>query len=341
MALSVSAVYSAYSSAPEQCDQLVWRAELAWSQLGWRHRFEHTNSLRHVNPEIVLRCLDTLVTEPQSDFANITRCLQDIECASVPENVERDSLFQERWTVLTGFSYTVDGNINGPESVYAADVDGDGYTDVLGAARVDDDITWWEVIGYSDEGILESSILDAGLVDTWDTFLSNSLEPTSTSVAFQFRSSKDAGDMGNWSDTVFSAGTPLSGILADSTPYLQYRVILETDDPSNTPLLEDVSFSYTVYVSVEESSSGVITSWALLPASNPSYGYLSALITVPEPGFVELQLYDVTGRVIAGVSQEFSIGTHSVNFHGLAKGVYFCVMRAGDYIATEQVVVLR
>ena len=40
--------------------------------------------------------------------------------------------------------HTVDGNFDGAYSVYAADVDGDGDMDVLGAALWDDDITWWE-----------------------------------------------------------------------------------------------------------------------------------------------------------------------------------------------------
>ncbi len=40
--------------------------------------------------------------------------------------------------------HTVDGAFDGAHSVYAADVDGDGDMDVLGAAWVADDITWWE-----------------------------------------------------------------------------------------------------------------------------------------------------------------------------------------------------
>jgi hypothetical protein len=56
---------------------------------------------------------------------------------------------------------------------------------------------------------------------------------------------------------------------------------------------------------------------------------------------VELALYDVSGRVVAASSQEFSIGTYSVIFGGLAEGVYFCVMRAGEYTATEKVVILQ
>ena len=40
--------------------------------------------------------------------------------------------------------HIVDGDFRGAVSVYSGDVDGDGDLDVLGGARVADDITWWE-----------------------------------------------------------------------------------------------------------------------------------------------------------------------------------------------------
>jgi hypothetical protein len=40
--------------------------------------------------------------------------------------------------------HTVDGDFDGACSVFASDVDGDGWMDVLGAACDADDITWWE-----------------------------------------------------------------------------------------------------------------------------------------------------------------------------------------------------
>ncbi|MHC4395858.1 MAG: FG-GAP repeat domain-containing protein [Planctomycetota bacterium] len=43
-----------------------------------------------------------------------------------------------------GDANTIDGHFNGAQSVYAADVDGDGDLDVLGAAYDADDISWWE-----------------------------------------------------------------------------------------------------------------------------------------------------------------------------------------------------
>jgi hypothetical protein len=40
--------------------------------------------------------------------------------------------------------HTIDGSFNGVESIFAADMDNDGDIDVLGAANLADDITWWE-----------------------------------------------------------------------------------------------------------------------------------------------------------------------------------------------------
>jgi hypothetical protein len=45
--------------------------------------------------------------------------------------------------------HTVDGDFDCAWCVHSADVNGDGYMDVLGAAEYDDDITWWENVGGS------------------------------------------------------------------------------------------------------------------------------------------------------------------------------------------------
>ena len=41
-------------------------------------------------------------------------------------------------------THTIDGAFDGAYAVFATDLDGDGDTDVLGAASSDDDVTWWE-----------------------------------------------------------------------------------------------------------------------------------------------------------------------------------------------------
>ncbi len=236
--------------------------------------------------------------------------------------------------------HTIDAEFDEAYSVFASDVDGDGAADILGAARDANDIAWWEAMGYSPLGALESSILDAGDIGEWSIFLSTPQAPSGTSVCFQFRSSDDSSNMGAWSDTVFSPDTPLAGILADSTRYLQYKIILETSDSSVSPELHEVAFSFTLITGAEENESGEVSSWSLSVSENPSDGFFSAQVSVPEAGSIKLSLYDVSGRVVAQTSQEFPAGSHSINFAELAQGVYFCTMRAGDFAATDRIVVI-
>ena len=58
--------------------------------------------------------------------------------------------------------HTVDGDLNGPCSVYSIDVDGDGDSDILGAVQGFDELIWWDIMKYYSTGSLDSSILRAG-----------------------------------------------------------------------------------------------------------------------------------------------------------------------------------
>lgn len=243
-----------------------------------------------------------------------------------------------------GTSWTehpIDKDFPQATSVYASDIDGDGDTDVLGASLYDHDVAWWSVIGYAEEGILESSILDAGNVDIWELFESSYQLPPSTSIGFQFRSSSDPGNMGVWSDTIFSDYTPLQGILVDSTRYLQYRTILLSSYALNSPTLEEIAFSYSTCTGINESSSGGDEFPALSPASNPCHNHLALRICVLEPALVELQVFDITGRVVARIQEELQEGLHVLYFYELGSGVYTCVMRSGDLMVPVRVVLLR
>ena len=243
----------------------------------------------------------------------------------------------------TGLNWTkriVDDSFWGANSVCTGDIDGDGALDVIGSARYADDIAWWDITDFEPIGTLESSILDAGDIEEWNSFIANVQAPSGSSVGYQFRSSDDSSNMGIWSDTILSSEIPLEGILADSTRYLQYKIILETADTLAIPVLSDLSFSYTLTTGTEENESDDFSSWSLSTLQNPSHGFFSALVTVPETVILELSLYDVSGRVITKTSQEFVTGTHSVNFTGLATGVYFCTMQAEQFSATERIVVI-
>jgi hypothetical protein len=65
--------------------------------------------------------------------------------------------------------HTVATDFVGPRRVYAEDIDGDGDADVLGAARYDDHITWWENLNGSGTDWEEHNV-DAYFPEPFDAY---------------------------------------------------------------------------------------------------------------------------------------------------------------------------
>jgi hypothetical protein len=139
---------------------------------------------------------------------------------------------------------TVDGDFGGAGSVYAADVDGDGKLDVLGAAELDDKVAWWDIAKFAAAGELVSSIYDTGGSPEWGFIDWTADTPENTAVKFQVRASNAWGVMGNWSNDITVHPFGLEGFVEDGLRYIQYKAILETTDPGVTSTLEDVTIDW-------------------------------------------------------------------------------------------------
>jgi len=231
--------------------------------------------------------------------------------------------------------HIVDGDFWGANAVLSVDVNGDGNMDILGAAGYANDITWWDLTAYAPDGSLESSILDTRCSPQWASIDWNSSEPAGTDLYFQYRTGDDIAGMGPWSDPVLEP-CYLSGLL-DSL--FQYRVTLESDDSEFTPTLHDVTLNWDP-TGIEGGEDPAIL--ALLPFSpNPS-SLPAVRFSLPEPAFVELAIFDLSGRLVSMINgEEFSPGYHDVLLGEFSPGVYFCRMISGDFTATQRFVVIE
>ncbi len=225
------------------------------------------------------------------------------------------------------------------DNAYASDVDADGDIDVLATVPGPNGIFWWEVVGYSCEGSLESSILDTQMNPEWDYLDWNSQTLPGTAVSFQVRASDDHTAMGVWSDTLTSACS-LAGILNDGDSYVQYRVILETSNPDSTPTLNDVTITWSLLGLLDDPQ---VSEYLLYGAEpNPSSGSVSIYFAIPELSQVELSVYDLTGRLVISPSHgEYSPGVQQVQLGEFTPGIYFCRMISGEFTATQSFVVIE
>ena len=242
--------------------------------------------------------------------------------------------------------HLVDGSFDGAVSVYSEDINGDGYMDILGAARYDDDITWWDLNGYSPVGTLESSIFEINWpVDNsieWGAISWLGTEPSNTVLSFLVRASNDPGNMGSWSDTITVSGTSLAGLLGEYVGFLQYMAILETSDPDTTAILDEIAIDWII-LGIEDTAEPIPTSTDLLPISpNPVTGSPVIRFGLSETASVDISIFDLSGRLVSEIhGNEYSPGFHDVLVEDLSPGTYFCRMISGDFTATQRFVVIE
>ncbi len=249
----------------------------------------------------------------------------------------------------SGTSWTehiVDEDFNGARFVFSEDINNDGSMDILGAAFIDDVITWWDLNGYSPVGTLESSIFEIGWpVDysiEWGAISWLGTEPSSTELAFLVRASNDPDNMGSWSDTITVSGTSLAGLLGEYDGYLQYMAILETGESDTTSILDEITIDWGM-VGIDDTDEPIPPGTELLPIiPNPVKGIPVIRFGLPEPASVKISIFDLSGRSVSEIhGDEYFQGYHDVLLGDLPPGIYFCRMISDDFTATQRFVVIE
>lgn len=221
---------------------------------------------------------------------------------------------------LNWYEHLIEGNFDGATDVAAADMDGDGDPDIIGAAHEDADITWWNVTCCIGTSELVSSILDTEVGVQWDSITWTSAEPSGTSIYFQVRSSTDPMSMGSWSTNITSPGS-LETFLVDGDQYVQYKVFLETTDPNYSPVLEDVTLSWSPVTSVSDFSGSPTEGVCIYP--NPFTDQIALSFDLPLKENTIVEVFDISGHMV--LRQEIPSGERLIHITGLKnypRGIY-------------------
>jgi len=225
---------------------------------------------------------------------------------------------------------------DGAQSVFAADLDGDGDTDVLSSSSRDDEIAWYENAPGANLPVELARFTATTSGDavslTWET------ASETNNAGFDLQRSTD-------SETFATvASRPGAGTTTEAQTYrfvdrdlpfapeLFYR--LRQVDVDGTETLSDV-------VSVQITP----TRLELLPsAPNPFAQAARLRYRLPDPARVRLEVFDLLGRRVATlVDGEKEAGPHEVQLDGsrLAAGTYFVRLTAGAETQTQQIQLVR
>lgn len=96
----------------------------------------------------------------------------------------------------------------------------------------------------------------------------------------------------------------------------------------------------------DNSSSNTIPAKYLLNQNypNPFNPVTSISYTIPTDGFVNIKVYDIIGKLVAEIVNEYkSAGNYSVEFNGseFSSGVYFYKMETPDFVQTKRMVLMK
>ena len=99
-------------------------------------------------------------------------------------------------------------------------------------------VDWLRMPPYASAGTFLSRVIDSGVQATWSAIVWTSSAPSGTGIGLATRLGNTPTPDGSWTPftTVASAGTPIGG----TSRYLQYRAMLTTSDPAQTPQLQSV-----------------------------------------------------------------------------------------------------
>jgi hypothetical protein len=125
------------------------------------------------------------------------------------------------------------------------DVNDDGRLDMVvtnedSTGLLGNQLDWYDVSSFRPEGQLTSSVLDGGAAPTWGAMQWSADTGADATLTVQVRASDDPEDLGPFV-AVDESGTDLGELIDPHAQYLQYRLMLRTEDQNVSPIVREIS----------------------------------------------------------------------------------------------------
>ena len=137
--------------------------------------------------------------------------------------------------------FSIDGNIVSTQNVAITANMRPGVSD-FNTNGITVSVDWMLMTPYTSPCNFQSAVVDAGSAASWSNLSWTAITPANTTLILSYRTGSTPVPDGTWSTftPVATSGGPLTG----NTRYLQYEADLSTTDPSQTPILADVTVTY-------------------------------------------------------------------------------------------------
>jgi hypothetical protein len=213
---------------------------------------------------------------------------------------------------------------------------------------------WVRISPYAGSGMFTSRVIDAGVVSNWDSIFWKMMLPMGTAISVSVRYGNSTMPDATWSGWyVVLNGSALSR----RSRYLQYQVAMSTTDPKYSPLFKEIGFTCTTNsITVGKTGSKEIDGTVIHDLTSPSMsGYVlgqnypnpfttgtTIPYTLPVQAKVRIAIYDIFGRTVRVAEEKTqAAGSYSLQLdpHGLARGIYYYVMLAGEFRSIRKMII--
>jgi hypothetical protein len=196
---------------------------------------------------------------------------------------------------------------------------------------------------------INSSYMDLGaFIDPEENYIIfSSARPGGYGSTDLYISSKETD--GSWKAAI-NMGEPINTNASESSPFVSadgLYLFFNSDriqQYNSNPYWVDAQVIYNLITDVEDEDSNPVDFYLSQNYPNPFNPNTTINFFIPKIEFVSLKIYDVLGTEITTLfNEEKSAGSYEVKFDatGLPSGVYFYLLKAGSFVETKKMVLLK